>query len=108
MKPHAEEEGRLAFRREHAGGPVAQGDDGRPSPDLALTPEGIGGDLTDGADGSFNRLTIDETIPPPPPKVPELPKDEAKLGDLTLRETLAKHRETDEFKSRPINGNGKQ
>jgi hypothetical protein len=34
-----------------------------------------------------------EEIPPPPPTVPELPSDEAALGDLTLREVLAKHRE---------------
>jgi mono/diheme cytochrome c family protein len=35
---------------------------------------------------------IGEKIPPPPPSVPELPADEAKLGELTLRETLARHR----------------
>src|SRR5439155_13175573 len=35
---------------------------------------------------------LGERIPPPPAKVPELPADEAKLGDLTLRETLARHR----------------
>jgi hypothetical protein len=39
------------------------------------------------------RRLLGEVIPPPPPKVPELPTDEAKLGDLTLRETLARHRE---------------
>jgi hypothetical protein len=39
------------------------------------------------------RRLLGEQIPPPPPKVPELPNDEAKLGDLTLRETLARHRE---------------
>jgi hypothetical protein len=39
------------------------------------------------------RRLLGEAIPPPPPTVPELPKDEAKLGDLTLREALAKHRE---------------
>src|SRR5262249_21941352 len=32
-------------------------------------------------------------IPPPPPTVPELPKDEAKLGELTLPQVLARHRE---------------
>lgn len=36
---------------------------------------------------------LGERIPPPPPNVPELPTDEAQLGELTLRETLAKHRE---------------
>jgi hypothetical protein len=36
---------------------------------------------------------LGERIPPPPPEVPELPADEKKLGSLTLRETLAKHRE---------------
>src|SRR6185437_4576736 len=30
------------------------------------------------------RRLLGETIPPPPPTVPELPKDEAKLGELTL------------------------
>jgi hypothetical protein len=39
------------------------------------------------------RRLLGETIPPPPPTVPELPADEAKLGERTLRETLAKHRE---------------
>jgi hypothetical protein len=34
---------------------------------------------------------LGEVIPPPPPVVPELPKDEAKL-DLPLREVLAQHR----------------
>ena len=38
------------------------------------------------------RRLLGEYIPPPPPNVPELPDDEAKLGDLTLRETLARHR----------------
>jgi hypothetical protein len=38
------------------------------------------------------RRLLGETIPPPPPTVPELPADEAKLGDLTLREVLARHR----------------
>lgn len=39
------------------------------------------------------RRLLGERIPPPPPNVPELPDDESKLGDLTLREALAKHRE---------------
>ena len=39
------------------------------------------------------RQLLGERIPPPPPDVPELPSDESKLGDLTLREVLAKHRE---------------
>ena len=38
------------------------------------------------------RRVLGEVIPPPPPTVPELPKDEAKL-DLPLREVLAKHRD---------------
>jgi hypothetical protein len=37
------------------------------------------------------RRVLGEVIPPPPPTVPELPKDEAKL-DLPLRDMLAKHR----------------
>ncbi len=39
------------------------------------------------------RRLLGERIPPPPPNVPELPDDEAKLGELTLREALAKHRD---------------
>jgi Protein of unknown function (DUF1588)/Protein of unknown function (DUF1585)/Protein of unknown function (DUF1592) len=39
------------------------------------------------------RRLLGEQIPPPPPKVPELPSDEGKLGELTLREVLARHRE---------------
>jgi hypothetical protein len=39
------------------------------------------------------RRLLGEFIPPPPPNVPVLPTDETKLGDLTLRQTLAKHRE---------------
>ncbi len=39
------------------------------------------------------RRLLGEYIPPPPPNVPELPADEAKLGELTLREALAQHRE---------------
>jgi hypothetical protein len=37
------------------------------------------------------RRVLGEVIPPPPPVVPELPQDEAKL-DLPLREVLAQHR----------------
>jgi hypothetical protein len=37
------------------------------------------------------RRLLGETIPPPPPNVPELPTDEGKM-DLPLREMLAKHR----------------
>jgi hypothetical protein len=37
------------------------------------------------------RRVLGETIPPPPPNVPELPKDESKI-DLPLREMLAQHR----------------
>jgi hypothetical protein len=35
---------------------------------------------------------LGENIPAPPANVPDLPDDEAKLGDLTLRETLTRHR----------------
>jgi hypothetical protein len=38
------------------------------------------------------RRVLGENIPSPPPNVPELPHDEAKL-DLPLRDMLAKHRE---------------
>jgi hypothetical protein len=38
------------------------------------------------------RRVLGENVPPPPPNVPELPHDEAKL-DLPLRDMLAKHRE---------------
>jgi hypothetical protein len=38
------------------------------------------------------RRVLGEKIPAPPPTVPELPTDEAKL-DLPLREVLARHRE---------------
>jgi hypothetical protein len=38
------------------------------------------------------RRLLGETIPPPPPNVPELPQDEGKM-DLPLREMLAKHRD---------------
>ena len=39
------------------------------------------------------RRLLGERIPPPPPNVPELPDDESELGELTLREALAKHRD---------------
>jgi hypothetical protein len=39
------------------------------------------------------RRLLGEQIPPPPPTVPELPKDEANLGALTLPQLLARHRE---------------
>jgi hypothetical protein len=39
------------------------------------------------------RRVLGEQIPPPPPTVPELPKDEAKLGELTLPQVLARHRQ---------------
>ncbi|KAA5541784.1 DUF1592 domain-containing protein [Roseiconus nitratireducens] len=35
---------------------------------------------------------LGEQIPAPPAAVPELPEDESKLGELTLREALARHR----------------
>jgi hypothetical protein len=38
------------------------------------------------------RRILGEYIPAPPPEVPELPKDEATLGDLTLPQLLARHR----------------
>jgi hypothetical protein len=39
------------------------------------------------------RRLLGEVIPPPPPTVPSLPKDEAALGERTLPEVLARHRE---------------
>jgi hypothetical protein len=39
------------------------------------------------------RRLLGEVIPPPPPTVPQLPKDEAQLGELTLPQVLARHRE---------------
>jgi hypothetical protein len=39
------------------------------------------------------RRLLGEQIPPPPPTVPTLPKDEAALGDLTLPQVLARHRD---------------
>jgi hypothetical protein len=38
------------------------------------------------------RRVLGEKIPAPPAQVPELPPDEAKLGDLTLRQVLERHR----------------
>lgn len=38
------------------------------------------------------RRALGETIPPPPPVVPELPRDESK-SELPVRDLLAKHRE---------------
>ena len=40
------------------------------------------------------RRLLGERIPAPPPEVPELPKDEAKTGDLSLPQILARHRES--------------
>ena len=39
------------------------------------------------------KQVLGERIPPPPPAVPELPRDESTLGDKTLREVLQLHRE---------------
>jgi hypothetical protein len=39
------------------------------------------------------RHALGERIPPPPAQVPDLPSDERKLGNLTLRQVLAQHRE---------------
>ena len=39
------------------------------------------------------RQLLGTHIPAPPPDVPELPEDESQLGELTLRQVLAKHRE---------------
>ncbi len=39
------------------------------------------------------RRMLGERIPPPPPEVPELPKDEAQLGEQTLPQLLARHRD---------------
>ena len=38
------------------------------------------------------RRLLGENIPAPPANVPDLPDDEAKLGERTLREALARHR----------------
>ena len=47
------------------------------------------------------RRLLGEHIPAPPADVPELPDDEAKLGELTLREALARHRERQELRRLP-------
>lgn len=39
------------------------------------------------------RRLLGEYIPPPPAKVPDLPADEGKLGDMTLRQALERHRQ---------------
>lgn len=39
------------------------------------------------------RRLLGERIPPPPAEVPELPKDEAATGDLSLPQLLARHRD---------------
>ena len=39
------------------------------------------------------RQLLGEHIPAPPPNVPELPEDESSLGELTLADALARHRE---------------
>jgi hypothetical protein len=39
------------------------------------------------------RRVLGERIPPPPAQVPDLPRDEREMGNLTLREMLARHRE---------------
>jgi hypothetical protein len=39
------------------------------------------------------RRLLGEEIPPPPPNVPVLPSKESDLGNMTLRQALAKHRE---------------
>jgi hypothetical protein len=39
------------------------------------------------------RRLLGERIPAPPPEVPQLPKDEASTGDLSLPQLLARHRE---------------
>jgi hypothetical protein len=41
------------------------------------------------------RRLLGEQIPPPPAAVPELPTDERKLGELTLPQMLARHRENE-------------
>lgn len=38
------------------------------------------------------RRLLGEYIPPPPPTVPQLPNDESKMGNLTLRQALVQHR----------------
>lgn len=39
------------------------------------------------------RQILGETIPPPPPNVPDLPESESELGELSLREVLQRHRD---------------
>ena len=39
------------------------------------------------------RRLLGEQIPPPPPVVPELPRDEQATGELTIPQLLARHRE---------------
>jgi hypothetical protein len=39
------------------------------------------------------KRALGEKIPAPPAQVPDLPNDERKMGDLTLREVLARHRQ---------------
>ena len=39
------------------------------------------------------RRVLGRTIPPPPPNVPVIPNDESKLGESSLRDTLAHHRD---------------
>ncbi|MCA8991134.1 MAG: DUF1592 domain-containing protein [Planctomycetaceae bacterium] len=39
------------------------------------------------------RRLLGERIPPPPPNVPDLPEDESQLGELSLPEMLARHRD---------------
>ena len=39
------------------------------------------------------RRLLGEHIPAPPPNVPDLPEDESSLGELTLADALARHRE---------------
>jgi mono/diheme cytochrome c family protein len=39
------------------------------------------------------RRLLGEEIPPPPPVVPELPRDEQATGELTIPQLLARHRE---------------
>jgi mono/diheme cytochrome c family protein len=39
------------------------------------------------------RRLLGEHIPAPPPNVPELPKDESELGELSLSQLLARHRD---------------
>ncbi len=42
------------------------------------------------------RRLLGEQIPPPPPGVPELPSDESQLGELSLRQTLERHRQLED------------